>query len=139
MGVVSYSYVEHVHFAQKLPILPPFRQKHAHFAPFRQKVPISYFISTLSPPRRFPTGRFPLVVDWSSHPIHVTLLMRDNRGPVYPSRFASIFNPSNFAPHTLVVSPQYHFLPSRFAPNIFHMGKYVYIDAIVLIVSILSN
>ena len=22
-------------------------------------------------------------VDWSSHPIHVTLRMRDNRGPVY--------------------------------------------------------
>ena len=38
MGVISYSYVEHAHFAQKLPILPPFRQKHAHFAkkcPFR--------------------------------------------------------------------------------------------------------
>ena len=46
MGVVSHTYVKHAHFAQKLPILPPFRQKHAHFAPFRQKVPISYFSST---------------------------------------------------------------------------------------------
>ena len=45
MGVVSYSYVEHAHFAKKLPVLPPFRQKHAHFTPFCQKVPISYLSS----------------------------------------------------------------------------------------------
>ena len=39
--------MEYAHFAQILPISPPFRPKHAHFAPFRQKVPISYFSSTL--------------------------------------------------------------------------------------------
>ena len=55
----------------------------------------------VTPPRRFPPSRF------------------------HPSRFASIFNPSRFAPHTLVVSPQYHFLPSRFAPILKTILSYI--------------
>ena len=37
--------------------------------------------------------------------------------PPPPSRFASIFNPSRFAPHTLVVSLPKTFPHGRFAPT----------------------